>query len=135
MDPAIVGEFIPIVAILAGIGAGVFGMYINYRRRVQRAELRHRERMAAIEKGLELPPDPPDVDPRSQDEGRFLRNGLILVAVGVTVTAGLMSLPGRVPYLFGLVPAAIGVAELIYYAVMVRTRRAAAQSGPPPAQP
>ncbi len=127
MDPAIVGELIPIVAIIAGIGAGVFGMYINYRRRVQRTELRHRERMAAIEKGLELPPDPPDAEPRSQDDGRFLRNGLILVAVGLSVTAGLMSLSHSVPYLFGLVPAAIGVAELLYYFIRTRAAKAAAQ--------
>jgi hypothetical protein len=123
MNPAVIGVFIPIVAILAGVGAGMFALFINYRQRVTRAELRHRERLAAIEKGLELPPDPPDVDPRERDDGRYLRNGLVLIAVGVSVTAALMSLPEQVPFLFGLIPAAIGLAELIYYVVRTRTRR------------
>ena len=130
MSPAIVGVFIPIIAILAGVGVAIVGMLAAHRQRLQRAELRHRERLAAIKKGFELPPDPPDVDSRAGDDSRFLRHGLVLVAIGVTVTAAMFQIPDKdVPYLFGFIPAAIGIAYLIYY--VVRTRRAA--SGTPPA--
>jgi len=130
MDPAVVGVFIPIIAILAGIGVAIVAMLTAHRQRVQRIELRHRERLAAIDKGFELPPDPPDVDPRAADDSRFLRHGLVLVAIGVTVTAAMFQLSDRnVPYLFGFIPAAIGIAYLVYYAL--RARRAA--RGTPPA--
>jgi hypothetical protein len=130
MSPAIVGVFIPIIAILAGVGVAIAAMLTAHRQRLQRTELRHRERLAAIEKGFELPPDPPDVDPKAGDDARFLRHGLVLVAIGVTVTAAMFQIPDKdVPYLFGFIPAAIGIAYLVYYAI--RTRSAA--NGTPPA--
>ncbi|HUO79994.1 MAG TPA: DUF6249 domain-containing protein [Steroidobacteraceae bacterium] len=127
MNPAVIGVFIPIVAILAGIGVAIVAMLASHRQRLQRTELRHRERLAAIEKGFELPPDPPDFEAKSADESRFLRHGLVLVAIGVTVAVAMYQLPDNVPWLFGFIPAAIGIAYLIYY--VVRTRFA------PPAPP
>jgi hypothetical protein len=122
MSPAIIGVSIPIIAILAGIAVAIVSMLTGHRQRLQRADLRHRERLAAIDKGFELPPDPPDGEPRRSDPGRFLRHGLVLVAVGVTVTGAMMQLPDEhVPYLFGLLPAAIGVAYLLYYFIYERS--------------
>jgi Domain of unknown function (DUF6249) len=130
MDAGVVGVFIPIVAILAGIAVAIVAMLTGHRQRLQRTELRHRERLAAIDKGFELPPDPPDVDPKAGDDARFLRHGLVLVALGVTLTAALFQIPENdVPYLFGLIPAAVGTAYLIYY--VIRTRLAV--RGAPPA--
>jgi hypothetical protein len=134
MNPELIAISIPIVAILAGISVAIVGMLANHRLRLQRTELRHRERLAAIEKGFELPPDPPDVDPKRMDQGRFLRHGLVLLAVGATLTAAMMQIPGPVPYLFGLVPAAIGVAYLIYYYVHGR-HAAGPHAGVPPSGP
>jgi hypothetical protein len=131
MNPAVVGVFVPIVAILAGIGIAIVAMLTVHRQRLQRTELRHRERLAAIEKGFELPPEPPEVDPKAGDDARYLRHGLVLVAIGVTVTAAMFQLPEKdVPYLFGLVPAAIGIAYLVYY--VIRTRHAARGASPGP---
>ncbi len=132
MSPAIVGVFIPIIAIVAGIAVAIVGMLASHRQRLQRADLRHRERLAAIEKGLELPPDPPDVDPRAGDDARFLRHGLVLLAIGVTVTAAMIQIPDKdLPWLFGFIPGAIGIAYLLYF--FIRTRLLA--SAPPPAGP
>jgi hypothetical protein len=133
MNPAVIGVFIPIVAILAGIAVAIVAMLTGHRQRLQRAELRHRERLAAIDKGFELPPDPPDLDTRRGDPSRFLRQGLVLVAIGGTVTAAMMQLPDKdVPYLFGLVPAAIGIAYLVYYVISGRQvpRETPPASGP-----
>jgi Domain of unknown function (DUF6249) len=130
MDPGVIGVFIPIVAILAGIAVAIVAIFTGHRQRLQRSELRHRERLAAIEKGFELPPDPPDVDPKAGDDARFLRHGLVLVAIGVTLTAAMFQISDKdVPYLFGLVPAAIGIAYLAYF--VIRTRLAV--RGAPPA--
>lgn len=130
MNPAVIGVFIPIVAIVCGIGVAIVAMLTAHRQRLQRTELRHRERLAAIDKGFELPPDPPDVEPKEGDDARFLRHGLVLLAIGVTVTAAMMQLPDKdLPWLFGFIPAAIGIAYLVYY--FVRARKPA--SGSPPA--
>ena len=131
MTPDVLALFVPIIAIIAGIACAIVVVLAGHRQRIQRAELRHRERLAAIEKGFELPPDPPDVDPKRNDQSRYLRQGLVLVAVGATITAALIQLPGgSVPYLFGLLPAAIGAAYLVYY---FAHGRHVAPPPPPPA--
>ena len=51
---------IPILAIVMTIGAGMLKLYLNYQKRKDMFALYHQERMAAIEKGIELPPLPED---------------------------------------------------------------------------
>ncbi len=50
--------FIPIITIVLGVAIAIVWIVTAHRQKVQRFEMRHRERMAAIEKGLELPPEP-----------------------------------------------------------------------------
>jgi hypothetical protein len=133
MSPAVVGVFIPIVAILAGIGVAIVGMLTAHRQRLQRNELRHRERLAAIDKGFELPPDPPDAEPKAGDDARFLRHGLVLLAIGVTVTAAMIQIPDKdLPWLFGFIPGAIGIAYLVYFAIRARLAARGTPPGPGP---
>jgi len=108
---------IPILAIVLGIGLGVVQVIASHRQRVQRAEHRHRERIAAIDKGLDLPLDPPEplLDPRRM-RPRYLLRGLILVFVGATLTLALWQTDGiQQNWLYGLIPAGVGIAYLIYY--------------------
>src|ERR1700678_4050598 len=49
---------IPIIAIVLGISMGAWTIYLSYRKRREMFALYHEERMAAIEKGIELPPLP-----------------------------------------------------------------------------
>jgi len=58
MDPGIIAVFIPIVAIIMGIGIGMLAIWSEHKRKAQLLEQNHRERMHAIEKGIELPPLP-----------------------------------------------------------------------------
>ena len=144
MSPQIIVFLVPIVAIMAGVAFAITRVLVGHRQRLQRTELRHKERMAAIEKGLELPPDPPESDPLTSaerfaavDGPRLLRQGLVLIAIGVAATAGMMQLPGGdVPYLFWLVPAAIGMAYLLSYFIQRRHQQpradGAAAAGPRP---
>jgi hypothetical protein len=126
MSPAIVGVFIPVIAIVLGVGAAIVQIIANHRQRMQRADHRHRERLAAIDKGLELPADPaePVVDPRHRP--RDLLRGLVLLLVGAVLVPALMRNGDADIALFGLLPAAVGLAYLVYYLVE-RRRESAAQ--------
>lgn len=114
MSPAILGIMIPIIAIVMGVGTAIIAIVAGHRQRMQRAELRHRERLAAIEKGIEIPPDPVEFEPEGR-RPRYLLRGLCWLFVGATLTAALSQLPAEVPYLFGLIPAALGAGYLLFY--------------------
>ena len=66
METDIMALMIPIFGIVFGVGVAIVTIVTAHREKVKRAELRHRERLAAIEKGIELPPDPPDLDYRKK---------------------------------------------------------------------
>lgn len=114
-----IAVFIPIVAIVMGIGIGMLAIYFDYRKKQDMFALHHKERLAAIEKGMDVPPLPPEFfqdgrRSRPRTHGDFLRRGLVLLFVGVAVSAALYN-KDRDNYLWGLVPAAVGVAQLLYY--------------------
>ncbi|HEY8415563.1 MAG TPA: DUF6249 domain-containing protein [Thermaerobacter sp.] len=80
--------------------------------------LKHRERMAMIEKGLV--PDLTDSDDekepvRSHRSRNRLETGLITAAIGLALTLGLYSL-GFGPWLLGgLIPLFVGLANILAY--------------------
>ena len=108
---------IPIVAIIMGIGLVMFSIYVDFQRKREILNAVHRERMAAIEKGIELPPLPPEIF-RPRDRGqarsaaRTLERGLLLMFVGVALGIALWR-TGIDAAWWGLVPFALGVAYLI----------------------
>ena len=133
MDPAIIGVFIPIVAIVGGGAVAIASIAAAHRQRMQRADLRHRERLAAIEKGLELPPDPAERDRAPVvRRPRHLLRGLVLLFGGIALTVALaQDRAAEHSYLFGLLPAAVGLAYLIYYFVEGKHESARALGTPP----
>lgn len=121
---------IPIVAIVMGLGTGMLSIYFNYRKRKEMFALYHQERMAAIEKGIELPPlaeeffHENDRPPRRSPH-KALLNGLVMLFIGVTLYLALHFSGTRMdnggdPALFALIPAGIGAAYLIYYIAVGR---------------
>jgi len=116
MDNDNVAVMIPIFGIVFGIAVAIVAIVTSHRQKMQRADLRHKERLAAIDKGLELPPeteDPEDAGKRSRSGS--LRSGLIGLAVGIVLYFALDRLASDDIALFGLIPAAIGLANLIFY--------------------
>jgi len=114
MDPQNLGALIPIFGIVFGIGIAAVSIIANHQRKLKRYELRHKERLAAMDKGLELPPELADpVDDAQKSSG--LRSGLIGLGVGVVLYFALREVAGSDVALFGLIPAAVGVAQLLYY--------------------
>jgi hypothetical protein len=122
MDPAVVGVFVPIVAIVFGVGIAMLSVVLDYRKKRAIFELHHRERLAAIEKGMDVPPLPLELlqghrAPRTA--GDHLRRGLVWTFVGAAVT-GAMMLERESGAYYGLIPVAVGIAQLLYYVAYAR---------------
>lgn len=123
---------IPIVAIAGGVVAGIVRTLGQQRL----LEMAQRERIAAIEKGLDpakLPPLPIGHDELGALYGTYgdyarrrshslLTAGLVSVAAGLGLVAfGLVMDPGDRWWGVGIIPAAIGVALLVSSAVIRRS--------------
>jgi len=122
----IIALFIPIIAIVMVFGTGMLGMYMRYRKHKEMFALYHQERMAAIEKGIDLPALPEDFFRETDRRQRRLTShgtllgGLVLVFIGLTLYlaihySGVRTDEGGDAGLFALIPAGIGAACLIYY--------------------
>jgi hypothetical protein len=126
-----VEEFIPIFGILFGIGGPavvvIVWFTLNYYKRRKLMGLHHAERMAAIERGMEIPPLPIElIDGRSVPKRRrtALLPGLVWFFIGLALVVGSLVGPGdgdEFPVFIGLIPLGIGLAYLIYYFVEGRT--------------
>jgi Domain of unknown function (DUF6249) len=107
---------IPLFAIVFSLSIPIIYMALNFRKRVRLMELHHSERMAAIERGMELPPLPIElIDGRSRRRRTSLLPGLVWFFVGLAILIGVRAIDDHIPIISGLVPLAVGVAYLIYY--------------------
>src|SRR5437879_6790044 len=122
---------VPIVSVTVSLGALIIWILGWYRRRMHEIDCRHKERMAAIEKGLELlpesPPEPEQMPPRA----RYLLRGLIWLGVGLAITFGGRDWLRAPMGGSGWIAVAVGAAYLIFY--FVEGRKAAVPKGEAPA--
>lgn len=129
MDKLVI--LIPIVAIIMGIGLGALAMFLNYRKRKDMFALYHQERIAALDKGIELPPLP---DAFFYDDGKApsshgtLLGGLVLVFLGVALFIALDFVTQLNVALFALIPLSIGLALLLYYFAVGKKHAAALEA-------
>jgi|GEM_PF-288408 len=131
----ILGMLIPIVAIVMGIGIGMLAIWLDYRKKREIYQLHHAERMAAIEKGVEVPPLPPELFQTSRQANatpaKRLYRGLLFTLLGAAFfIAHYMSdaeygyWPHKGQTLTGLLLLAVGVANLLSYAIESRRNAA-----------
>jgi hypothetical protein len=132
MNPDGVALMIPIFGIVFGVGVAIVTIVTGHREKVNRAELRHRERIAAMEKGIELPPELPE--PETGKKGTSLRSGLTGLFVGIVLYFALDAVAADDIALFGLIPAAVGIAYLIAYFVESRKNGNGRDKGDVPLQ-
>ncbi len=132
--PAILSLMIPIVAIVFGIGVAMLGMWLDFRKKREMFRLHHAERMAAIEKGIDLPPLPPEFFQGERKHERtpytYFRRGIMWLLIGIAVTAALWG-THEGDFWWGLVPIAVGVANLFSYLVERGRERDSSNSRPP----
>jgi hypothetical protein len=137
MNEDVVAVFIPIVAIFMSLLIPIVYAIVDYRRRKDVVEAHHRERLAAIERGTDIPPLPESFyNPLQRNRRpRTLLTGMIWFFVGIGLFVALGKVAGDDVKYFGLIPAGVGLAFLIYYAIEGRKEPAAdaatAQSGTP----
>ena len=122
--PEILSLFIPIVAIIMGCSIAIVSIWGEHKRKSQVLDQNHRERMNAIEKGIDLPPLPEhllsDADhkpPSLSTPAKSLRAGVMLVLLGIVLYFAIERVGAEQAALFGLIPAAIGIANLVYAAL------------------
>jgi hypothetical protein len=130
----LVALLVPIVAIVMGIGIGMLKLALDYRNRREMFKLHHAERLAAIEKGVEVAPLPPEFFQSYRRAGPVtgLRSGLFWLLIGVALFIALYEATGRENAWWGLIPVAVGAANLLYYFIAGRKLEAdAAKSGTP----
>jgi hypothetical protein len=117
MNEEVVAVFIPIVAIVMSLGIPIIYQILDYRRRRDIVEAHHKERMAAIDRGMELPPLPEAFySPLDRNKRpRHLLTGMIWLFIGIALFLALGAVAGEEVRFFGLIPAGVGLAFLIYY--------------------
>lgn len=115
MADNIISALIPIVAIVMGIGLAMISVVNGYRQRRTLIELHHRERLTAIEKGVEVPAPPEGLlDVRKPSPHAALLRGLVWLFVGIGLLFALPHIDTDLRYV-GLIPGGVGLAYLIFY--------------------
>jgi hypothetical protein len=145
---AILGVMIPIVAIVMGLGVGMLKVWTDYRKKRDILQAHHAERMAAIEKGIELPPLPPQfygsydapaaaaiVEQQLKGEAgglRYLRSGLMWLLIGIAISIALYADHSdhmHTAAWWGAVPIAFGLSKLLFYFIANRASGRASERG------
>jgi hypothetical protein len=141
----LIAMMIPIVAITLGVGAIVTLIITLHRAKIRELDQRHKERMAAIEKGLDpyaaAPPDtrasdtsaPARVDRPDGPQARFLLRALTWLGVGLAVALSSEASGVRFSAFVGWIAAAVGGAQVAYY--FIEGRRQAVPPAAPREQP
>jgi hypothetical protein len=133
---------IPVIAIVGGITSGILKTMGKQRL----LELAQRERIAAIERGLDpakLPPHPLDVENESYDHAysharnpaRHAQNlmigGIVTLAVGISMGIFLrIAVTNDPAWAVGLIPTGVGLA-LILSSILVRPKNGRPGGNPP----
>lgn len=112
------GKAIAVVAVMAWL---IAYEYLKYRGRERRLEVLHRERLAAMDKGIPLPELPLD-PPRTPEDPRVpLVIGLVLASFGggTMITLALLA-TGKNYWAAPLPVTLVGVGLMLYYFLSVR---------------
>ncbi len=129
MESEGVFALIPVAGIVMGVGIGMLSIWAEHKRKSQLLEQIHRERMHAIEKGVEPPPLPENLTvegsgPSTASALKAMRSGIMWLLIGIVLFIGLGKAAGNPgAALFGLIPAAVGVANLVYASVLWRQEK------------
>ena len=114
----IMALLIPVLGMIFAVGfplsIPIVVLVLRYRRRKHTIELLHAERMAAIERGMEIPPLPLDIEPARPPQSGLLR-GLICTGLGIALVGSWMFIERDGIAVAGLILAGIGLAYLAYY--------------------
>ena len=107
IGPDTLGVMIPITAIMGGFAIAIVAIIMGARKK----ELEHKERLIAMEKGIEIPQTQ---QPEARPPYRSNRTaGLVMTLIGVAVTIANWTVGGATAGVWGFIPLAIGIGLLI----------------------
>lgn len=130
-----IDSLVPLFAVGLSLSLPIVWITLNYRRRVRLMELHHAERMAAIERGMDVPPLPSELI-AGRSRRSALLPGLVWFFIGLAVLCGyFLGGDDDVPIMGGLVPLGVGLAYLIYYFAEDRRRQKTLQDNTAEARP
>ena len=107
LNPNVVAISIPIIFVLGAIAVTITALILDSSRK----DRKHKERILAMEKGIELPEEPVKTSPP-----RYLAMrawGFVLTFIGIATVIGISAEEGIQHGLWGLMPLSIGVALLV----------------------
>lgn len=107
ISPEVVAISIPIIFVLGAIAVTITALILDSSRK----DRKHKERLLAMEKGIELPEDPIKTSPP-----RYLAMrawGFVFALIGLATVIGITAEEGIKHGLWGLMPMSIGVALLV----------------------
>jgi hypothetical protein len=132
MNEEAVAVFIPIVAIIMSLSIPIVYAIVDYRRRRDIIDAHHKERMAAIDRGMDLPPLPESFYQSIKPSRRssYLLPGLVWLFIGIGIYLALSGLAGSDVGRLGLIPGGVGLALLIYHFVEGRKQPTGAADDP-----
>ena len=81
-------EFVIAMMVLSAAAIIIWSLVLRYKRQ----QLGHQERMAAIEKGAEIPSEPPEMRPAPWSPRIYLLRGLIWLFTGVGLSAFILGI-------------------------------------------
>jgi hypothetical protein len=125
---AVLGIATPIIAVTLGLCTAMLGMWLDFRKKREIFQLHHAERMAAIEKGIDVPPLPPEFFQgrrRDYSPNTHLRRGLIWTLAGGAATLALWG-TGEREFWYGFIAVAVGIAYLLVFVIEGRQQPASA---------
>jgi uncharacterized membrane protein len=98
---------------------GILGIVLSYRHNRHLIDLNHKERMNALDRGLEIPaPSRAGGADRSAQAAHYLHRGLVFTLLGLSLMAAFGVNAGAKSALWGLPITAFGMAYLILYFVV-----------------
>lgn len=110
-NPETLAVMIPITAIMGGIIIAIVAIVISGRKK----ELEHKERLIAMDKGIEIPQAQ---KPEQRPAYRGNRSaGFVMTMLGIAITAANWTVGGSTAGVWGLIPLAIGIGLLVSAAV------------------
>ena len=107
INPNVVAISIPIIFVLGAIAVTITALILD----AGRKDRKHKEKLLAMEKGIELPEDPVKTSPP-----RYLAMrawGFVLTLIGLATVIGISAEEGIQHGLWGLMPMSIGIALLL----------------------
>ena len=115
------------IAIVFPVSLAMLNVWVVHRRKQQLLEQWHKERMAAMDKGVPMPDVPAQLlSDADTSTARLLRSGISLILIGVIVYIATARAIDEDLALLGFIPSAVGFANLIYAALLSRRKQATA---------